>query len=377
MRILVLIYEFPPVGGGGGQAAKDTCQALVHRGHEVRVLTAHMKGLARHEMVDGIQVMRIPSGRRQPFKAGFAEMSGFVLAGIWNSRRVLTNWSPDIVHVHFAVPTGPVAWMLHYLTRIPYVVTIHLGDVPGGVPEKTQQWFRWVYPFTPSIYRNAAQVIAVSNYTRSLAEKHYPVDIQVIPNGVDLEKLDPGKITVGNPPRLVFAGRFMAQKNLVQLVKICATLKDLPWTYTMIGDGPLRPEVETEIHKHGLKERFTLPGWVSTEEVIKWFAQSDILFMPSLSEGLPVAGVQGIAMGLSIVASRIGGFFDLVEHGRNGYLIDVDKPECFSQKLRKLLSNLDQLQTFRERSRQIARRFDINLVAETYEDLFKTIVNEG
>lgn len=374
MRILVMIYEFPPVGGGGGQAAKDICLGLAKRGHEVRVITSHLKGLPKHEVIGGVDVIRVSSGRRKAFQANLMDMSGFVLAGIWTGLQIIKEWQPDIIHVHFAVPSGPATWILHKLTRTPYVLTAHLGDVPGGVPEKTRKWFRLVYPFTPSIWKSAAQVVAVSEFTRSLARQHYPVDIQVIPNGVDLAKLDPGEITVGQPPRIIFAGRFMAQKNPVGLVNILAKQTDNSWLCTMLGDGPLRQDVMRVIREHNLEERFTLPGWVSTDEVIKWFAQSDILFMPSLSEGLPVVGVQALAMGLAIVASRIGGFTDIVNPGHNGCLVDPHDMQGFGNALQSLLSDQDLIKNQRIASREHARLFDINRVIHDYEALFSIVI---
>ena len=60
-----------------------------------------------------------------------------------------------------------------------------------------------------------------------------------------------------------------------------------------------------------------MPGWVTPEQVVERLSHSDILFMPSLSEGLSIVGLQALSMGLAIVASRIGGFIDLVEHDVN------------------------------------------------------------
>lgn len=374
MRILVLIYEFPPVGGGGGQAAKDICLGLANHGHEIRAITSHLKGLPKHETIGGVDIIRVSSGRRSAFQANLMDMSGFVITGVWAGMQMIKEWQPDIIHVHFAVPSGPAAWILHKLTHIPYVLTAHLGDVPGGVPEKTHKWFRWIYPFTPSIWESAARVIAVSEYTRLLARQHYPVDTQVIPNGVDLAALDPGIIYVNQPPRIIFAGRFMAQKNPVGLVNILAEQSDHPWQCTMLGDGPLREDALKVIREHHLEGRFTLPGWVSTDEVIKWLAQSDILFMPSLSEGLPVVGVQALAMGLAIVASRIGGFTDLVNPGHNGYLVDSHDPQGFGDVLRSLLSDQDLIKSQRVASRNHAKQFDINRVIHDYEALFFSVI---
>jgi len=373
MRVLVIIYEYPPVGGGGGRAAQDVCQELVSLKHDVRVLTAHLKGLPRHEEHDGIHITRLPSARRVPYKAGLVAMSGFVLAGFWAGLRYIRAWRPDVIHVHFAVPSGPVAWALSRLNDIPYVLTAHLGDVPGGVPDKTARWFRWIYPFTFPIWRDAARVTAVSEHTRCLAIKHYPVDVQVVPNGVNLDHLDPGQIKVNQPPQVIFAGRFMHQKNPLQVVRTLAQIKHLDWKCTMLGDGPLREDVMQEIRDAGLEGRVTLPGWVTPEEVIQWFSKSDILLMPSYSEGLPVVGVQALAMGLGIVASKIGGFVDIVDEGQNGYLVNVADPDGFARYLQELLTNQSRLLALRLASRQKAYQFDIHQVAQAYEDVFKSV----
>jgi len=97
MRILVINYEFPPVGGGGGRAAQDICLGLVKLNHEVHILTAHYKGLARKETIDGMQVTRVPSARRLPYKAGILAMAGFVISGFFAGLRIIRAWRPDII----------------------------------------------------------------------------------------------------------------------------------------------------------------------------------------------------------------------------------------------------------------------------------------
>jgi glycosyltransferase involved in cell wall biosynthesis len=376
MKVLVLNHEYPPVGGGGGRVSEDIARGLVQRGHDVVLLTAHLEGLNKDELQDGVRVIRIPSGRKEAFKASFIDMGRYILAGIFPGLQWIRSWQPDVIHVHFAVPGGVLGWLLSRLTAVPYVLTVHLGDVPGATPEKTGRWFRWIFPFTPPIWKGAEQICAVSEFTRNLAQKSYPLDMQVIPNGVDLVLLDPKKIQVGVPPRLIFAGRFVNQKNPLQIVRSLAAVQDLSWTCIMIGDGPLRPEVESEIARYGLGDRIDLSGWITPNEVIDWFAQSDILFMPSLSEGLPVVGVQAVAMGLAIVAGRAGGFVDLVEPGVNGYLLDGSSTTAGIAELRGLLSSPQQLRDFRNASRKIAHRFDIQEVVKAYQRVLEDAVQK-
>lgn len=377
MRILVLIHEYPPVGGGGGRAAQDVCSGLAARGHEVTVLTAHLRGLPRDETLDGVRVRRLPSLRGQAFRAGLPAMGAYVLAAVWHGLSLIRRWKPELMHAHFAVPAGAAAWALSRATGVPYVMTAHLGDVPGGVPEKTGGWFKWVYPFTRPIWREAGRVAAVSAYTRGLALARYAREIAVIPNGVDLARLRPGRLAPNDPPLIVFAGRMVPQKDPVQIVRTLAELQDLPWRCALLGDGPLLPEAREAIAAQGLGERFTLTGWVTPEQVLAWFDRADVLFMPSRAEGLPVVGVQALAKGLALVASRAGGFVDLVEEGRNGHLVDRDRPEGFGRALRGLLSDPERLRRFRRASLEKARGFDLERVVSSYESLFKEALHAG
>lgn len=372
MRILIIIHEFPPVGGGGGAAARDICIGLAKRGHNVKVLTAHFGDLPKRETINGVDVIRLASLRREAFRARLPEMSAFVLTSLVAGASLTRSFHPDVIHAHFAVPAGAAAWTLSRLTKIPFVLTAHLGDVPGGVPEKTGKWFRYIQPFTKPIWHGAKRVVAVSQFTRGLALQHYNVPIDVIPNGVDVASLRPQTIEVHKPPRLVFAGRFMEQKNPLQIVRVLSRLRHLEWTCFLLGDGPLFKPVRHEIESLGLTDCFHLPGWVTPEQVIAEFQKSDILFMPSRSEGLPVVGVQALACGLALVVGRAGGFVDLVNG--NGALCDPDDTESLTTALSSLLSNPEALLSARKKSLELAQAFDMEHVVNGYESIFRETV---
>lgn len=369
MKILVIIYEFPPIGGGGGRAAYDICIELAKRGHQITVLTAHMQGLPKQEEIDGIHILRIPSLRKEAFRASLTTMFAYIVCGFWAGLIYIKHNRPNIIHSHFAVPSGALAWILSILTNIPYILTAHLGDVPGGVPEKTDTWFRWLKPLTRPIWKQAKTVVAVSEYTRSLAIKHYPIQIKIIPNGATLHHINSTQIKINKPIQIVFAGRFVSQKNPVMIVDVLSQLKELNWRCTMLGDGPLFESTKRIIQEQQLQNQITLSGWVTPQDVINQFSKSDILFMPSRSEGLPVVGVQALTYGLAFVVSDIGGFVDLVDNGKNGFLIPVKDVNRFVMGLRNLMTNPERLHKFRIASLEKAKQFDIQVVANQYEEL--------
>jgi glycosyltransferase involved in cell wall biosynthesis len=371
MRILTLNHEYPPIGGGGGKACQDIASKLVDRGHELVILSSHFKGLPKTESDHNFNLIRMPTARRKLYQAGFLSMGLYIFQAVVNGLRITKKWKPDLIHVHFAVPAGFAAFTLHRLTGIPYLLTTHLGDIPGGSPEKTDKWFRWVFPFTKPIWRDAAKITTVSAFTASLARKDYGITPIIIPNGITVrESLT---ITPHTPPVILFAGRFVAQKNLDVFIDVLESIRDIPWKCVMLGDGPLFEHISSRVAQTGLSDRFSLTGWVEPPQVIATMDQSDVLFMPSLTEGLPVVGLQALEAGLAIVASNVGGFVDLVENGKNGILCSPIDRQTMVEGLRNLLSNQDKLMHARNYSRELAKNFSINEVVDKYESLFMEI----
>lgn len=397
MKILILIHEFPPVGGGGGRVARDIAAGLVKLGHQVRVISTHMNGLPNQENVDGIIVDRLPTIRKTAYRAEFLEMAHFNLSAIRKGLEIIKTWKPDVIHAHFAVPAGAVALILSKLSGIPYALTAHLGDVPGAVPEKTDKWFKWIYPFTPPIWKHASRVVAVSEFTRRMALSHYSIPIDVIPNGVELSSLpivDSSRIIEGKGEetvhpnsskvqnineksvRIVFAGRFMEQKNPEHLVDALGKLDYLPWSCAMLGDGPLLESIRIKIDHAGLTERFWLPGWVTPEYVLEEFSRSDVLVLPSRSEGLSVVGVQALGMGLAMILSDVGGNLELVSDRENGFLFPVGDVEMLTSKLKQLLENPEFLRSARAKSFEISQKYDLSAIVSRYESIFLQVVSK-
>jgi glycosyltransferase involved in cell wall biosynthesis len=369
MKILVISHEYPPIGGGGGQVVADVCTHLAARGHQVYVLTALFGDLARLEVQGNLTIERIPSCRTQAYRAGFATMGCFILKAIGSGSRVIREFHPDVIQAHFAVPAGAAAYVLSDLFHIHYVITAHGGDVPGGAPQKTDKWFRLVQPFTKPFWKKAARVISVSEQTRRFALQHYPVDIQVIPNGIDTQACQPGKFDPKQPPHILYIGRFSPEKNAIAVPAVLERIRDLDWQCAMLGDGPQMEDVKRSLAHSGLSERVELPGWVSPQEVNQWLAKSDILLMPSLLDSMPIAGLQGLAMGLALVLSDIGSCPDYIDEGRNGFLVTPGDVEGYAEALRRLLSDKDLLKNARAASRAHAHRFDLTRAIDDYEKI--------
>ena len=98
--------------------------------------------------------------------------------------------------------------------------------------------------------------------------------------------------------------------------------------------------------------------------------------MPSLSEGLPVVGVQALSAGLAFAVSKIGGFIDLVEDEVNGYLMPPGDDLLWQQSVRQMLSSQETILKFRKESLKIAQRFDLSQIAISYLKIFDKVLTE-
>ena len=370
MKILVLCYEYPPVGGGGGRVAASVAEGLAARGHEVAVVSAGLKHLPGEAVINGVRVLRPESFRRREDTCSVPEMALYLATSFFPALRLCRTWRPDVLHAHFVVPTGALALALRWFTGVPYVLTAHLGDVPGGVPEQTDNLFRVLGPFIKPIWKRASAVTAVSGFVAELAERNCGVSSTVILNGVPMLPAPP-RIELQTPTRLVMLGRLSIQKNPLLAVRALALLKDAPWKLEVIGEGPLSASMRELVEQNGLSDRVDFSGWQSAEAVSKRLAASDILLMTSTSEGLPMAAIEALRYGLAIVGSRIGGLMDVVSHDENGLLCDLT-PEAFAAGLRSLLEHPGRLMKMRCASLAKARNFNLPDRLDDYERVLKT-----
>lgn len=354
--------------------AKTVAEQLVAKGHEVRVQTAGMKHLPSHEVIEGVEIFRTHAFRRFEDRCSVPEMGYFCATSFVPTVRHCRTWKPDVLHAHFAMPTGALAWSVHRLVGIPYVITAHLGDVPGGVPEQTDRLFRRVGWLARWIWRDAAAVTAVSSFVQHLAEKAYRRKVVRILNGIDVSASTSRPNRTSTPPHLVFVGRLNPQKCPLFLMDVLAGTKDIAWKLTLVGDGTLMPAVRQKVEDHGLGDRIKLLGWIDASKVQQVLHEGDILLLPSNSEGLPVAAVEALKHGLAVVASDIPGVHDVVEHEVNGLRLPVGDLERWQLSIRELLSSPDRMLTMRQASWEKASDFDLVRIASEYETVLRSAV---
>ena len=215
-RILLINYEYPPIGGGGGNATRYIAHELAKMGHHPFVLTAAWGGLPLMEHTQGVTIRRIPTLRRHADRCSILEMLAFVTTAMLAAPGWARRWKVEIAIVFFTLPCGPVGWLLKRLLKVPYCLSLQGGDVPGFDPGNLRRHHTIAGPAIQHLWHDAAAVIANSKGLADLArrfDKH--TQINVIPAGADVFGIVPKSDYSSNHHLdILFVGRFVRQKGL-------------------------------------------------------------------------------------------------------------------------------------------------------------------
>jgi len=344
MRVLIVNYEYPPLGGGSSTATAEMAKLAANLGHQIVVLTAGFRNLPRKETLAGHTVVRIPAIRFSKHKCTVPEMISYILSAFTHAPRLVREFEPDVVWAVNGIPSGPIALELMKLLGVPYLVLLRDGEVPGFLKEKLALYHTLTMPLTKAIWRNASFVVANSRGLRDLALRTTPgLEIKVVPNGVDTRKFHPPKFRGPDVPvRILFLGRLSPQKGVEYLLRAVANLPaDIRGSVhlVIVGDGPERRRLEQLAARLSVDNVTEFRGWADREEVPQLYRAADIYALPSLYEGMPNTLLEAMASGLAVVATDVAGSEELVRSGDNGLLVPPRDPAALTAALEQLISS--------------------------------------
>ena len=176
--------------------------------------------------------------------------------------------------------------------------------------------------------------------------------------------------SIARPTRdLVLVGRLVEVKRIDLFLRALAEARrELPnITATIVGDGPLRSEMERLARELGIADRVQFAG--QQDDVPKWLRQGRLFVLTSDSEGLALSLMEAMTCGLPAVVSNVGDLGDLVQHGVNGFLVDERTPEAFAERIVELLSDSQRLSAFSQAARQAAMRHQTPRVIEQWDGI--------
>jgi glycosyltransferase involved in cell wall biosynthesis len=342
MRILCINYEYPPLGGGAGNATAHIAREMVLQGADVQVVTSAFKGFACSELADGFTIRRIPTIRRHEEKGAAWEMAIFMASACLCVPMLARAFRPDAVIAFFGIPSGPSAWLNKALQGIPYVVSLRGGDVPGFQPYDLARMHTITGPLIRFLWHRAGAIVPNSAGLAALARSFEPkLDYPVIPNGADTVLFSPRNTErKPGPVRLFCHGRIVYQKGLDVLLAALGLLEPgLSWELHIAGDGPQRPELENQAKLHGIADKVFFKGWMRRPELAGVMREMDVFAFASRDEGMPNAVLEAMASGLPVVATCIAGNEELVVPEETGLLVSPDSPDELAVAMSRLIQD--------------------------------------
>ncbi|WP_347987149.1 glycosyltransferase [Methylomonas sp. AM2-LC] len=264
---------------------------------------------------------------------GLFNQCAYLLEASYLTRR-MGKLGIDILHNHIAENSANVAMLASLLSNVPFSMTVH----GPGIFFHPKQWV-----LGEKVARSAFTA-TITNFCRSqcmlFTDTKYWHKLHIIRCAVGKDFESPSTIPISEAPRLVFVGRLCAEKGMQILIQAVTKLVESEFSLELIliGDGPMRSEIEALIKQKNLGSVIQILGAKSSSDVRNEIKQSRALVLPSFAEGLPVVIMEAFALGRPVVATQIAGIPELVVNGVNGWLVPPGSVECLEHALIEVIT---------------------------------------
>lgn len=377
MNVGIVCY---PTVGGSGIVATELAKALANRGHDVRLISTEMPfrapdiraGLAFH----AVHTPGYPLFREPQHLLSLANK----IVQVGRAHRL------DVVHAHYAIPHAAAAYLARQIlanaegAHVPRVITtLHGTDVTLIGSDSS-------YSETAAFCIDQSDgVTAVSESLRADTYQQLSVraDIRVIPNFLDCEihrrSEDPAlrtRLTGGDDAlRLVIhVSNFRPVKRIEAVIDVFDRIRRrVPSRLLLVGDGPDLDRAGRQIRDLGLTDAVLQLG--EQEQVVPLLSASDLFLLPSAQESFGLAALEAMACQVPVVASRVGGLPEVIEHRVTGFLHDPDDVEGMASSGAALLTDPGRHQAVAAAGlAAVAQRFCADAIVPKYEAFYAEVL---
>ncbi|HEX8974723.1 MAG TPA: glycosyltransferase family 4 protein [Patescibacteria group bacterium] len=382
MKILFFNYEFPPLGGGAGNASFYMLREYAKMpGVEVDFVTSSIDEQYQElKMGENITIHRLPIGKNNTnihFQSQ-KDLLKYSWVAYKFSKQLVKKNNYDLTHSFFSVPCGYLSLRLWKKYKIPYIVSLRGSDVPG-YSERFKAIYGLLTPIILKVWNNAEFVIANSEGFKELALKSKPKkEIGVICNGIDTHEFYPDESARNEKEiAIICTSRITPRKGirlLVQAFDILSKRYD-NLKLVLVGGGDEKESLENLVRSMGIEKKVQFCGVVPHEEIAAYYRKANVFVLPSFNEGMSNTMLEAVASGLPILATDTGGTRELVEEGKNGFILKMGDYNDIAEKLEKLIQDPDLRNKMGAESRKRAEKMSWENVAKEYVDLYQQTIN--
>jgi glycogen(starch) synthase len=386
MKVGTLTWEFPPrVVGGIARHCEGLAKALVQQNHEVYLFTLDFPGSPSYEEMDGVKVYRASTELGHPnFLTWVLLFNHFLTKRMAD---VVHSVDFDVMHVHDWLAAFSGISFKHYLKK-PMILTVHSTEVgraqglhsPDSFSINGIEWW--------AMYE-ADRVIVCSQSMKNEICGHFnlPWDkVDVIPNAIDATKYQPSvdrgsvrqRYGVGYGEKLILCvGRLVPQKGTEYFIRAIPSIaKRYPEAkFIIVGEGWSRDILESEARASGQGRKIQFTGFASDQEVINLMTSADVLVVPSIYEPFGIVALEGMATGVPVIASQVGGLSEVIEHDRTGLFVYPRSPESIAWGIDRVLSDPDHAKWLTENAKEkLHKAYSWEAVAMKTVEVYRKVV---
>lgn len=385
MNICMIATSFPRSSDDySGIFIFRLCKALILSGIKVDVVAPSGDVLPSYEVIEGCRIFRfryffprkwqklayghggIPANlSRTPWLVLLIPV--FLISFVWKTYQV--SKGKDLIHAQW-IYTGWVAWMVGTLRGIPFVITLRGSDVLYARKNRLMKSLSlWVL-------KRAVYITTVNRDLRDwlIAQGLESDRVLFIRNGVDLT-LEKEREAESASCRLLFVGNLGRGKGIQYLIDALSLIPSSREAVrlTLIGEGEEREQLQRQAQKKGVNQIIDFVGVRPPEQIPQWMIRSDLLVLPSLSEGTPNVVLEAMASGLPVVASDLPGIREVVIDSETGLLVKPQDTFDLAEKLTRLIQNKDLRQQMGKKGRQaiIEMGLSWDRVAGRYREVYQ------
>ena len=377
MKILMLNYEFPPIGGGASQAHLNLLRQYSDiKDLKVHVLTSAPElGFFTERLSDNITIFKVGIHKKELHFWRRSEVVEWLLKAGFHYRRLLRENDYDLAHAFFGFPTG---WLCYRNTKkLPYIISLRGSDVPGK-HVRLKLDYKILGPVFKKIWKKAIALVACSQGLKARALQFLPsAQIEVIPNGVDLDKFYPvqtGKKT--EVLRLITIGRLSVTKRVPLLIDAVSILhkEGYKLKLTITGGGQMENQLKQIVSERNLSSIIDLTGRISADDMTLLYRKNDIFISASMLEGMSNAMLEAIASGLPIVSTRCEGLDELIVD--NGIVVEQPDAVSIAKAIKTIADDEKKYVKMRMAARKQAEKFTWKSAANQYIKIYHKIIGK-
>jgi len=375
-KILVTAPYYPPHIGGLESFAEELNQYLIKNDFEVKVLTPRLpKELIGEEIKDNkIEVWRYPAWEIIPNYP----IPSFLDKKYWEIKRKVLSEKYDwtISHTRFFL-TSFLAGIWAKKRKIKWLHIEHGSDFVK-LNSFWKSWLAKMFDYTLGkwVLQKADKVVTVSAASADFCKQIFPNrKYQVIYRGVEVGRLS-GNSKIEekykNKIKILFAGRLIDGKGVIDLLKAVEKIKSLNWVLLIVGDGSQKEILMEQANKLKISDNVVFLGQMKRPDLLRILNIVDIVVNPSYTEGLPTVIVEAAKCGRAIIATDVGGTREIIENNKSGILIKPKEIQLLSEKMEMLIKNSDLRKKLGEAAKEETKnRFDWEISIKDYINILK------